>query len=78
MKKYSPLYKIRVVYRDAASKVLQEKEAEAPFTAWFDAKGTLHHEPLRTWLQGQVEILGAAAKHGGQKVEVRVPKVGKE
>lgn len=76
MKKYSPLYKIRVVYRDAGNKVLQEKEAEAPFTKWFDAKGTLHHEPLRAWLESQVDVLGAAAKQGG-KVEVRVPKAGK-
>ncbi|KAI9925011.1 hypothetical protein ASPWEDRAFT_54437 [Aspergillus wentii DTO 134E9] len=61
-KKHSPLYKIRVQYKSSSSKILQEKEAEAPFTTWFSANGAFHPEPLRQWLANEVEVLRLAAK----------------
>lgn len=67
MKKYSPLYKIHVCYTDTNGKVLQEKDAEAPFTTWFSGDGIFHVEPFRRWLASEIEILGLAAKENKEK-----------
>ncbi|EAU35216.1 conserved hypothetical protein [Aspergillus terreus NIH2624] len=67
VKKHSPLYKVRVQYRSAADKVLQEKEIEAPFTRWFSADGVFHPAPLRAWLASEIEVLRLAAKETEKK-----------
>lgn len=61
-KKYSPLYKLRVVYRSASNEIIHEKDLEAPFTAWFSADGIFHAEPFRRWLASNVDVLRQAAE----------------
>ncbi|GLB05031.1 hypothetical protein AtubIFM57258_011062 [Aspergillus tubingensis] len=67
VQKHSPLYKLRVQYKSAQGKTLQEKEIETSFTKWFAADGTFHPEPLRAWLAGEIEVLGLAAKETQKK-----------
>ncbi|KAL2862034.1 microsomal signal peptidase 25 kDa subunit-domain-containing protein [Aspergillus pseudodeflectus] len=61
VKKHTPLYKLQVQYKSASGCVLEEKEIEAPFTAWFAGDGTFHPEPLRKWLAKEIEVLRLAA-----------------
>lgn len=67
MKKYTPFYKITVLYKDAAGKVLQEKEMQATFMTWFAGNGVFHPEPFRRWLANEIEVLGLAAKKNEDK-----------
>ncbi|KAL3478987.1 microsomal signal peptidase 25 kDa subunit-domain-containing protein [Aspergillus californicus] len=67
VKKHTPLYKLRVQYKSASGSVIQEKDIEAPFTAWFSADGTFHPEPLRAWLSKEIEVLSLAAKETEKK-----------
>ena len=57
-KKYSPLYKLQVVYK-SPDKTLDE-EFEGSFTSWFSADGVFHAEPFQKWLVGEVEVIGVA------------------
>ncbi|KAH8692194.1 putative signal peptidase complex component [Talaromyces proteolyticus] len=66
-KKHSPLYKLKITYTAPTGKVLQEKEIEAPFTAWFSGDGIFHPEPFRNWLSGEIDVLAAAAKETSKK-----------
>ncbi|KAJ5591880.1 uncharacterized protein N7459_002249 [Penicillium hispanicum] len=66
-KKYSTPYKLHVVYKSAAGKVLQDKRFEAPFTKWFSADGIFHPEPFRHWLASEVDVLRLAAKENEKK-----------
>ncbi|KAJ5097723.1 hypothetical protein N7456_008444 [Penicillium angulare] len=59
--KNSVPYKIHVVYKSPAGKVLQDKRFEAPFTQWFSADGIFHPKPFRAWLASQVDVLRLAA-----------------
>jgi hypothetical protein len=61
VKKHTPLYRLQVQYKSASGSVLEEKEIEAPFTAWFAGDGTFHPEPLRKWLAKEIEVLRLAA-----------------
>ncbi|PYH97811.1 signal peptidase complex component [Aspergillus ellipticus CBS 707.79] len=67
VQKHSPLYKLRIQYKSASNKVLQEKEIETSFTKWFAGDGTFHPEPLRKWLSGEIEVLRLAAKDTEKK-----------
>lgn len=53
---------LRVQYKSASNTVLEEKEIETPFTAWFSADGTFHPDPLRKWLAKEIKVLGLAAQ----------------
>ncbi|KAL2831771.1 microsomal signal peptidase 25 kDa subunit-domain-containing protein [Aspergillus cavernicola] len=67
VKKHTPLYKLHIQYKSASGSVLEEKEIEAPFTAWFSANGMFHAEPLRSWLAREVEALRLAARETDKK-----------
>ncbi|KAL4943802.1 hypothetical protein BDV06DRAFT_210744 [Aspergillus oleicola] len=67
VKKYSPLYKLHVQYKSASNAVLEDKEIETPFTAWFSADGTFHPEPLRKWLAKEIKVLNLAAQETEKK-----------
>ncbi|KAL4786649.1 microsomal signal peptidase 25 kDa subunit-domain-containing protein [Aspergillus varians] len=67
VKKHTPFYKLRVQYKSASNTILEEKEIEAPFTAWFSANGTFHPEPLRKWLAKEIEVLRLAAQETEKK-----------
>ncbi|OJJ63094.1 hypothetical protein ASPSYDRAFT_146011 [Aspergillus sydowii CBS 593.65] len=67
VKKHTPLYMLRVQYKSASNTVLEEKEIETPFTAWFSADGTFHPDPLRKWLAKEIKVLGLAAQETEKK-----------
>ncbi|KAL3449017.1 microsomal signal peptidase 25 kDa subunit-domain-containing protein [Aspergillus insuetus] len=67
VKKHTPLYKLHVQYKSASGTVIQEKEIEAPFTAWFAGDGTFHPEPLRKWLAKEIEVVRLAAAETEKK-----------
>ncbi|KAL4916668.1 microsomal signal peptidase 25 kDa subunit-domain-containing protein [Aspergillus aurantiobrunneus] len=67
VKKHTPLYKLRIQYTSALNIVLEEKEIESPFTAWFSADGTFHAEPLRKWLAKEIKVLGLTAQETEKK-----------
>ncbi|KAL2870065.1 signal peptidase complex subunit 2 [Aspergillus lucknowensis] len=67
VKKHTPLYKLHVQYKSASGSVLEEKDIEAPFTAWFARDGTFHAEPLRRWLAKEIEVLRLAARETEKK-----------
>ena len=58
---------LRVQYKSASNTVLEEKEIETPFTAWFSADGTFHPDPLRKWLAKEIKVLGLAAQETEKK-----------
>ncbi|CAG8030069.1 unnamed protein product [Penicillium salamii] len=65
--KFSSIYKLHVIYKSAAGKVLQDKRYEAPFTTWFSAEGIFHPEPFRRWVASEIDVLRLAAKQGDKK-----------
>ncbi|KAI9374387.1 microsomal signal peptidase 25 kDa subunit-domain-containing protein [Aspergillus egyptiacus] len=67
VKKHTPLYKLHVQYKSGSGSVIEEKEIETPFTAWFSADGTFHPEPLRSWLAKNIEVLRLAARETEKK-----------
>ncbi|KAL3494038.1 microsomal signal peptidase 25 kDa subunit-domain-containing protein [Aspergillus germanicus] len=67
VKKHTALYKLHVQYKSTSGDVIQEKEIEAPFTAWFAGDGTFHPEPLRKWLAKEIEVLRLAAAETEKK-----------
>lgn len=67
VKKNTLPYKLHVVYKSPAGKVLQDKRIEAPFTTWFSADGVFHPEPFRRWLASEVDVLRLAAKENEKK-----------
>ncbi|OJI97868.1 hypothetical protein ASPVEDRAFT_79549 [Aspergillus versicolor CBS 583.65] len=67
VKKHTPLYKLRVQYKSSSNTILEDKEIEAPFTAWFSADGTFHPDPLRKWLAKEIKVLGLAAQETEKK-----------
>lgn len=71
VKKHTPFYKIRVLYKDASGKVLQEKEAQGTFMTWFTGNGVFHPEPFRRWLASEVEVLGLASGNQSGKGDRR-------
>ncbi|KAL1879568.1 signal peptidase complex subunit spc2 [Paecilomyces lecythidis] len=66
-KKHSPLYKLNVKYTSPEGRVLQEKDIETSFTAWFSSDGVFHPEPFRQWLAKEIEVLGLASKEAARK-----------
>ncbi|KAL4925476.1 signal peptidase complex subunit 2 [Aspergillus undulatus] len=67
VKKHTPLYKLNVQYKSPTGTVIEEKEIETSFTAWFSADGTFHPEPLRKWLAKEIAVLKSAAQETEKK-----------
>ncbi|KAL4957382.1 microsomal signal peptidase 25 kDa subunit-domain-containing protein [Aspergillus filifer] len=68
VEKNSPIYTLNIQYKAASGAVLEEKEIEKPFTAWFSADGTFHPEPLRKWLAKEINVLNLAAQETEQEI----------
>ncbi|KAJ5899953.1 hypothetical protein N7495_004697 [Penicillium taxi] len=69
VKKNTVPYKLRVLYKSPAGKVLQDKQIEAPLTSWFSAQGEFHSKPFRQWLASEIDVLRLAAKESEKKTE---------
>ncbi|KAL4902627.1 hypothetical protein BDW74DRAFT_61731 [Aspergillus multicolor] len=78
IKKNTPLYKLNIQYKSASDKILENKEIESPFTAWFSADGTFHPEPLRKWLAKEINVLRLTAQETEKKTGGMASVVGVE
>ncbi|RDW81673.1 signal peptidase complex subunit 2 [Aspergillus mulundensis] len=67
-----------IQYKSASDSILEEKEIESPFTAWFSADGTFHPEPLRKWLAKEINVLRLAAQETQKKTGGMASVVGVE
>ncbi|EED13403.1 signal peptidase complex component, putative [Talaromyces stipitatus ATCC 10500] len=61
-KKHTPIYKVKITYTSSKGKIIQQKEIESPFTAWFSSTGIFHPEPFRAWLAREVDVLREAER----------------
>lgn len=46
----SPVYKVSIIYQQAANKPERVLEKQELFTKWFDVDGNIVAEPLTTWM----------------------------
>ena len=60
-KKYSPLYKISVIYKSSPNEVSLDKEFEGSFTNWFSEDGVFHAESFQQWVASEVKVPGIGA-----------------
>ena len=73
VKKYVPIYRLKVRYEAPSGKKWEDKEIEGRFAAWFDDAGYLQHAELKKWLAKNIEVIGMADPQSKSQTEVRSP-----
>ena len=67
--KFTPVYKLKVLYEGVSGQKGEDKEIHGTFMEWFDEDGHLQHAELKKWLARNIEVIGAADSNSKQGVD---------